>query len=119
VAATDTSIAVSLAVPYGARLFHVDARGNIQETSLSGGGKIGLPLDLFVEGSAIHATWSDGTWQHAIVGSSDVRPASSPNAMLFPLAALTVGPNLLVGVAGQQGLRIRRVPPVVAGAASR
>jgi hypothetical protein len=109
VAATDTHVAVSLAVPYGGRLFHVDPRGLVQETGLSGGGKAGLPLDLFVQGSSIHATWSDGTWHHEIVGSPAVRPAANPESRLFPLAALTVGGNLLVGVAGQQGLRVRRV----------
>lgn len=110
IAATETTIAVSLAVPYGARLFQIDVRGNIQETRLSGGGKTGLPLDLLAQGSSIHATWSDGTWHNAILGTTGLQASSNPESRLYPLVSVRVGANFLVGVEGQQGLRVRRVP---------
>lgn len=109
-AATDARIAVSLARPYGAAVFVIDDAGSVQQHSLSGGGKRGLPIALRTEGDAMRALWFDSSWHDVPVDLAANPGESSTGSMPPPLATFELEGQRFVATAPYEGVRILRRP---------
>ncbi|MEO6599202.1 MAG: hypothetical protein ABIQ16_04965 [Polyangiaceae bacterium] len=111
VAATDSMIAVSLSLPYGATLFWGSNDDPPTRVSMSGGGKLGLPMALLPNGDAISVAWNDGSLAYeAEVPRVQPRDATMLSATADPVAMVSVEEQVLVAdLRGGFAVRVQRL----------
>ena len=111
VAATESMIAVNLSVPYGSLLAWGGLSGSITKVAMSGGGKLGLPIDLLASGHGISAAWDDSGTLSFEADVRSVLPNAEASSESDSLATVRIGAQTLVAdVAGGFTLRVRRMP---------